>query len=342
MIAIPNMFQQSGWLIPTIVMLVTMLVSSFAATFMVDAMSRMPGNAHFTERVELTTLSRRLFPRWAHTLTVVMFVLALQAANIASIIVSAQTMDLTLVAIRDTCGLELYPHFRWVCHSADGTDITPFGNIYVISLGFLIVLAIAVPLGFVNLDDNIIVQNVSAVIMFIIIGFWIVIFFLAGLRPANLPVITSSQAGVLGTVIFNYAFVVTVPSWVNEKKPNVSPNLVLWGSSILSTLLFMIMGVGGALAFSFVGSQDLLNKLNDCPFLPGWLSVIAKISVYLFPAVTLISGIPIASVVVRYNLIEDRICSKAWANWWAVVFPWLFAVPYVHIAARFAWKVCDE
>jgi hypothetical protein len=31
---------------------------------------------------------------------------------------------------------------------------------------------------------------------------------------------TGSQAGVLGTILFNFGFVTTVPSWVNEKKPS--------------------------------------------------------------------------------------------------------------------------
>ena len=72
--------------------------------------------------------------------------------------------------------------------------------------------------------------------MIAIIAEWMVQFFVVGLDFSRVPVVGShrsiffffppfskinqlgkNQAGVLGTLVFNYAFVVTVPSWVNEK-----------------------------------------------------------------------------------------------------------------------------
>lgn len=46
---------------------------------------------------------------------------------------------------------------------------------------------------------------------------WFVNFFLVGLDFSRVPIFGSNQSQVLGTIIFNYAFVITVPSWVNEK-----------------------------------------------------------------------------------------------------------------------------
>ncbi len=50
-------------------------------------------------------------------------------------------------------------------------------------------------------------------ILFCWFGYWIHL----GLSPASIPFIGSDLSGVLGVVVFNYTFVVTLPSWVNEK-----------------------------------------------------------------------------------------------------------------------------
>ncbi len=34
------------------------------------------------------------------------------------------------------------------------------------------------------------------------------------------------------------------------------------------------------------------------------------------------------SIIIRYNLIESGLCGKHWANVWAVLFPWVFSVPF--------------
>lgn len=70
--------------------------------------------------------------------------------------------------------------------------------------------------------------------MIAIIAEWMVQFFVVGLDWSRVPFVGPyqndsppakfsycssgrNQAGILGTLVFNYAFVVTVPSWVNEK-----------------------------------------------------------------------------------------------------------------------------
>ena len=58
--------------------------------------------------------------------------------------------------------------------------------------------------------------------------FWFVIFFVLGFDFSYIPVWGSNQTQVLGTTIFNYAYVITIPSWVNEKQDDVSINWSLW------------------------------------------------------------------------------------------------------------------
>jgi hypothetical protein len=43
--------------------------------------------------------------------------------------------------------------------STPGDQVSPFGNVIGLSLGYVIVLLMAIPMGYFNLDDNIWIQN---------------------------------------------------------------------------------------------------------------------------------------------------------------------------------------
>lgn len=47
---------------------------------------------------------------------------------------------------------------------------------------------------------------------------------------------------------------------------------------------------------------------------------------YIFPLAVLVTSIPIYSIIIRYNLLENRICGKVLANVFAVIFPWVAAL----------------
>lgn len=51
---------------------------------------------------------------------------------------------------------------------------------------------------------------------------WVAWFLFIGLDFSNIPFIGKDQTQVLGTIIFNYAYVISVPSWVNEKVSEIS------------------------------------------------------------------------------------------------------------------------
>ncbi len=59
---------------------------------------------------------------------------------------------------------------------------------------------------------------------------WFVTFFIKGIDLSRVSFFSNNQSQVLGTIIFNYAFVITVPSWINEKvtcEYNLSPFIFL-------------------------------------------------------------------------------------------------------------------
>jgi hypothetical protein len=276
---------------------------------------------------------------------------------VGAIIVSAQTMDSTLLAIfKKTCGMTVYsptwssigppptsgildqnnvstPSPVFQCILNDYNDVTtdsPFGNDYVISLGFLIVLVLCVPLGYFNLEDNIWVQQFGFFFLVLCLAAWSVQFFISGLQSDRLgalvppPGVTPAFGSVLSVIIFQFNFALYVPSWLIEKRPDVSVAKSVGWAVVISSAMFLLLGILGALAFDYPDGQDFLAVLSSKTsknILPTSL-----IGAYLFPAAALLTGIPVASIVIRYNLVESKICGPVAANLNGVVLPWLLAL----------------
>ena len=76
-------------------------------------------------------------------------------------------MDSTLIEIfGKTCAFVFYEpaknstFHQWTfpCVSHGSLEDSSFGTAYVVSIGYLVVLAVTIPIGFFNLDDNIWLQ----------------------------------------------------------------------------------------------------------------------------------------------------------------------------------------
>jgi len=135
---------------------------------------------------------------------------------------------------------------------------------------------------------------------------------------------TGSMAPVFGTIMFNYAMVVTVPSWCNEKTHSTDINRSLSASMVIGTVLFTIIGLLGSLTYVISPDGDLLSAIDSSP--QGGL--ISSLSVFLFPICVVATSIPIYSIIVRYNLLENKICNKPMANFIGVILPWLVCIPF--------------
>lgn len=113
-------------------------------------------------------------------------------------------MDLALLAVfKYTGGLAAYPHPGWSSQHAPLPECTSlFEGQYLVSIGFVIVMLMCVPLGYVNLDDNVVVQEGIVSVtpfsltlpslgaffaMIAIIAEWMVQFFMVGLEWSRVP-----------------------------------------------------------------------------------------------------------------------------------------------------------
>ncbi|KAG9297692.1 hypothetical protein G9A89_011207 [Geosiphon pyriformis] len=303
LVTIPLLFQNAGWLLSIIVFVVVTLLSGTAALLLCEALSKVPGNEKFQRKIEFSYLSEILVAnrtkRWI--IQIVLFI-SIQSVNIAAIILSSQSMDSLLLSLAGhTCGVGIYPRYGIFCVNSHGPQNSPFGNDFMlVTAGFLITLAMVVPLGLMDLVDNVRVQ-IDLV-----------------------PLIGKDQSQLIGTVLFNYAFIITVPSWVNDLRPDVSIRKSIWYSTLISTLAYVILGIFGGMSFQMNINSNIIAAINES----NERSVVSITTTYLFHFAVLITSIPVFTIVVRYNLLRGGYCGKGTATFLSTVLPWIIVIPF--------------
>jgi len=348
-----------------------------------EAMTHIPGNDKFQDRIEYSTIVRYYFGKNWYNAAQLGLNGALQSLNIISIIQSAQVMDNLIAAIfGKSCAINITPFANKVAGAGvNGTDFfltgsTDFfscidtsdvsnGNAWgchvVLTFGFILTAAMAIPCGRWNLDDNMIIQRVAFWLTVLCWIFWMVATIakassldtLPGVAAVNTNPQTGALGGVVGNILFNFGFVTTVPSWINEKMPNVSVNKSLWSATSICIAIYLAIGIPGAIVFSdvlqgpvtgtcprqvnhtnFNCPNDLMQTLTQGGTAP-WgsspaMGFLLKASVYMFPIVAVVSSIPVFSIVIKYNLVENGYTDSA-GFFWGVLFPWLIAFPLLYM-----------
>ena len=170
-------YQGGGWVSSTLVVIIVGILSILGSGMMARVMAHVRGNEHFQGAIEYTNICKALFQPWLYYVVMIAFLLFFQFSNISQIVESAQVLDyLLLVAANKTCALQLTPDVKFTCieyNPSLGLSDSPFGATeIVVSLGMVLTLAISLPLGYVNLDDNIWFQYFSAVVMIVIWFEW--------------------------------------------------------------------------------------------------------------------------------------------------------------------------
>jgi hypothetical protein len=347
MFALSALFQQAGWLPSIALMLLISVWTSQSALYLAQTMAGFSGNGDFNKRMEMGNTMFFLLPRWAYYLSMATLSIVFFSQNLANIVLTSQVMDYTLLdAFGQTCGLD-YTSFKFYCVSSPGTDNSvqadsPFGYSFVISLGYLVVLVLCIPLGMLNLDDNIGFQIGGMLLTLVCVFVWFADFSSRGLSLDNMPALPSNFEAyptLLSTVIFNYGFVATIPSWLNEKAPRVQVGPVVWWSVLAATAMFLLVSIPAALAVGLLpGSCNLLAVINGvCPVPDGngnklhltfWRA--SKIMVFIFPIANILTSIPVFSIIIRYNLLQIHgVRVPVWlSNVFAVVLPWVVALPF--------------
>jgi len=139
---------------------------------------------------------------------------------------------------------------------------------------------------------------------------------------------------------------------VAVQEPSVKVNKSLWLSTSLCIVIYLLIGLPGAYVFSdkLQGTvtntcyQNVLDSGYNCrndlmqvlttaghPWASsGFASFFLKLTVYLFPIVAVVSSIPVFSIVIKYNLVENGISDRV-SFLWGVVFPWAISMPLLYM-----------
>jgi len=316
--SVPIVFALGGLVIPFAVMMFLYIASSLSATMLCEAVTVLQ-KFDCSKRWELTTCSEFLLGRRQHQAVQFIIFLSITFTNIAALVLSCQVLDtFFLIYTGQTCALSfhgVHPRFECADHQ---THDSPFENSsFLISYGTLACAVMAIPLSLVNLDDNIIVQIISSVWVFVAIGAMMWSCFAdPALEWEQIPAILPDQSQLLGTLFFNFGFAVTVPSWLNDKAPGVSVNRTVWFANTCCLLCYVVAGL--------VATGFFLDELSPAADLMAVLTKhhLAPMSVVTFPLVAALSGVPIFSVVLRYNM-QAAGYGPSISIFLAIVTPWL-------------------
>lgn len=318
-LAIPIVFQQAGWVATLAILFVFCIISSFSATLLCEAVRMIPGNEEFQKRYEYTTTVRHYFGKKAYVVFQIFFNICLQSLNIASIIVCAQSMDALFVFLfKKSFQLQFHPHLGFVSGNADAINTWYSSGVYGITLGYIVIMALCIPMGMVNLDENIKFQWISFVGLVVLMSDFIIYFCIESpWYLSEVPAFGNTFTQVVSVCIFAWAFVMLVPSWVNEKKDHVSVNKTIWISALISTIGYAGIGYLCAVTFSSLGADDILTQIEAKKF------ILTKISAYLFSLFIIAPGIPVFCITTRYNLYIGGICGRKTAFFFGVIAPWI-------------------
>jgi amino acid permease len=215
-LAIPLVYQQAG-VVSTLIMLAFFFVAScFSSTMLVAAMTAIPGNSKFEKRMEFGSVVGHYYgPRWKVAFDILLN-LTLQAYNIASIVICAQSIDQFVIYVGGhTYALEFWPSFGF--HSFSDITVLYSSAVLTMSLGYIIIMLMCIPMSMLNLDDNVkVVQTASFVFLAVLcVEFCAYFIFRAAEGDWHgLPAFGSNNTQLVSVFIFSWAFTMFIPSWV--------------------------------------------------------------------------------------------------------------------------------
>lgn len=339
LLAIPYAFQSAGWIFSDLGLVAGGLITADVACLFASGiqMTRKHADEYQSatddEETSLTpaeppatwefaALARFLSGPKLEKVSQLFLALGLVSLACAQIIVTAQAMDGFLVWVfGKTYAIEVV---GTPLISTDVLSVMPFpANTWGVSLGFVIDAFICVTLGLMDLSDNIIPQYV----FFAMFNFAVLVFLAHFFNPdvdqivhgdGRLPNVGHDLGGVLGIVIFNYAYIVAVPSLRSDSKQDVNFNAATWGGVAFMMVMYIVYGYLGALSFPQVADNLLVSILQ--PEVPS----ITKAAVFAL-SFAFVPAIPVY-VILLARSIEDAGISERLSTILANLIPWTIAL----------------
>jgi len=335
MMGLPHLFHEAG-IVPTILCIIAACIfSSLSACLFSDALASVPGNNNFDKALNFSTAFKFIMGRRWSLVAATLFIVACAVQVFASLIETAQSIDgfLASYAVGKTFAVELVPYPRYIewkpslCHSSgDFTDdessledCTPFHNAgyLIISAGFILTTIITLPFGLGHLQETVLLQYFSFICLFLLLSQFLYEFWLRGFNISYIPLFGPDPSQVLGVVMFNFAYLITVPSWLIEKKENVNVNKIIWRSSIACATIYIVFGLLCALAFEHAGTNALiiLSSSKSHP--------LTRLCSVLFGATIIGAGVPVLCVIIKTTLYDSKALGPNMSFFFGAIFPFL-------------------
>lgn len=320
----PELTHETGWMAVLLAMGILASISGACGLLLLAAMRNMPGNANFERRVEFADVLKFYMNPVGYALSMTCYFAYLILTLMSYIIQTAQVLDYVSMDLFGCAyGIELWPHIGGVCGNKMEAS-SPFGEVKVFSMSFVVLALICVPLAWKNLDDNVVLQWVAVVGLCILAVVWIVILVGQPSFPQPLPALRASSSAwwsLFAVLLFNFALMSALPSWANEKRPEVSVGWSLFLSMGIVVVLYSLLGIIGGLSLGASVYGNLFSDLNASG------STVSRLSVIAYPILQNLTSIPVFSIFVKYNLMQMGWLDNAGATIVAFALPWACSIP---------------
>lgn len=348
MLSLPATFVRSG-IIPTACTLIFVsILSALCSLHMANVISKVPQNQDFKQGVEFPEAFRTFWGKEWFILANWLFFACITVLNISSLVDNAQVLDTFLGHCNPfggAWGLAINPNHwnasitSWdpsVCSEQQLYEggCVPFASIvkehdnqvFLVTGGYVATALLFFPLALMDLTENVQWQILGFLILCVVSVQFIFTFAMSEWDGSNLTWWGESYDSLLGVVLFNFALVITVPAWLYEKEPHVDIPTVMHTSTIISTLLYLLVGILGCLAMPDV-SDNFLESIMS-----GALGPAMQIGASVFAFFIIGMNIPLFSILIRLCLMGggnelraayqgNQLCSRRVANVLAVYLP---------------------
>ena len=334
MMGVPHLFRAAG-IIPSVTCILSVCCcASLCGTFLAESIQGIKENRNFGKNVNFSLAFRIVVGEDWYVIAETLFVMSCMVQACAAIVETAQSLDgfLASFVIGKTWAVQILPFpalIEWSpaeCQPESEyfvesglEDCTPFHDAgdLCLTLGFVIATCIFYPLGRGNLKDTITVQLVSFATLFVLLAQFYYEFGVRGFAFLDMvPWFGNDMSQLAGVVLFNYAFSITVPSWLNEKLPEVNVNRIIWTCTLLASCIYISFGALAAASFENAGS-NLLILLSSSK-----VHFMTRICAAIFGTSIIGSGVPVFCVIIKNALHTGGVCNEQWSLFVGSVLPY--------------------
>lgn len=313
MLCLPDTYQRSGLIPTTLTIVFICIVSALCCLHMSNTISKVENNQHFKSDIGYSEAFAQFWGNKSYMYTQILFFFCITCLNVSSIVDTAQVLD-TFFGHWIPSGsrainfqwINNNVHIRWITWDYSvcseemliSGECIPFQHTegILFTIGYAITFIIFLPMALTDLKENAMVQVVGLLVLLITsIGF-VILFLTQGINMNNVSLWGTEWSSLFGVILFNFSLVIAIPAWLYEKKSHVDVPTIVHTSSAFAALLYMVIGILGAITMPHV-SQNMLEGLMSGSF-GNAMQLCA--SIFAFFIVGL--GCPLFSILVRMNL----------------------------------------